>query len=79
LVDNAAINFCNQLDNGVPILPYEGPPNKNDKELKYLLSYLLSIRDHQDLRRINSRYFWLWKIQNAKTEDEALKYIVRRK
>jgi len=54
IVDNSLISFAFQLDNGIPILPFY--ENKKDKELLYLVSYLDSIINSDDLRIENKRF-----------------------
>ena len=39
IVDNALQSFVNQMNNGIPIIPYYD--NKDDRELKYLKKLLL--------------------------------------
>ena len=51
-MDNSATNFVNQLNNGVPILPYIGE-DQDDTELSALGKYLISIHDREDLTKIN--------------------------
>ena len=43
LIDNNALSFLMQIDNGIPIIPYY--ESKKDEELKELLIYLKSILD----------------------------------
>ncbi len=51
LVDNSAISFLTQIDNGIPILSYYD--KKDDNEFLELTQYLLSIKDKHDLRETN--------------------------
>ena len=53
IVDNASYSFGYQIDNGLPILPYYD--NKNDIELKNLISYLKSIHHVKDVREVNKK------------------------
>lgn len=48
IVDNSVISFAFQLNNGIPILPYEG--EEDDCELIYLLKFLDRIKDAKDVR-----------------------------
>ncbi|KRX03187.1 HAD-like domain [Pseudocohnilembus persalinus] len=58
LVDNAAYSFGNQLENGIPIIPYY--ENKNDQELRFLKDFLKQqILPLQDVRPFLSEYFKL--------------------
>ena len=58
LVDNSAINFVNQIDNGVPITSFVGD-NDSDHELKSLGKYLVNIARKGDLREHNRMHFKL--------------------
>lgn len=53
LVDNAAYSFGYQIENGVPIIPFYD--NYEDKELKYLTSYLKIFADVEDVRVLNQK------------------------
>lgn len=53
IVDNASYSFGYQIENGLPILPYYD--NKNDIELKNLISYLKSIHHVKDVREVNKK------------------------
>jgi CTD small phosphatase-like protein 2 len=63
LVDNAAYSYFNQLENGIPIIPYYD--DKDDQELLHLIHYvqeLIAINDAQEgssLRELNHKYFQL--------------------
>lgn len=52
-MDNASYSFGYQVENGLPILPYYD--NKNDIELKNLISYLKSIHHVKDVREVNKK------------------------
>ena len=52
LVDNSAISFLPQLENGVPILPFYDHED-DDVEFLDLTRYLMSIKDKDDLRICN--------------------------
>lgn len=51
IVDNLVHSFGQQVDNGIPILEYNGNPQ--DEELFYLEKYLLNCSKSQDLREFN--------------------------
>ena len=57
LVDNAAYSYINQLDNGIPIIPYYR--GKTDFELKALESYIQSLIFVKDVRTVNKKTFKL--------------------
>ncbi len=56
LVDNSAISFLPQLENGVPILPFYDHED-DDGEFLDLTRYLMSIKDKDDLRICNKQTF----------------------
>lgn len=55
IVDPRVTSFCLHLDNGIPILPWDGNPN--DDELIPLMQFLISISEEPDLRRPLREYF----------------------
>ena len=57
IVDNAAMCFALQLENGVPILPFYS--DKGDDELMHLVSYLKFISESNDVRVHNRKAFSL--------------------
>jgi len=57
LVDNFMPSFSFQIGNGIPILTWEG--DVQDKELKYLMRYLLEAKNYDDMREINQKRFHL--------------------
>lgn len=54
IVDNSVYAFWFQIDNGIPILPFEGV---QDRELEVLEMYLNRIANVDDVRPINRRMF----------------------
>eukprot|EP00884_Botryococcus_braunii_P018177 jgi/Botrbrau1/5042/Bobra.37_1s0008.1 len=48
IVDDKVENFCNHLDNVVPIIPFTGN-DPSDKELEWLLSVLQDLKDAADV------------------------------
>lgn len=48
IVDNNVSNFAFQMNNGIPILKWNG--DKNDKELEFLQNFLIQISSEHDLR-----------------------------
>ena len=63
IVDNFVYNFVNQLENGIPILPFYG--EKNDNELKKLLHYLQELSENDNMVEINSKNFNFEKLKNV--------------
>ena len=51
IVDNLTHSFAFQIDNGIPILPWNNDPE--DCELKHLTKYLIHISNFKDLRQAN--------------------------
>lgn len=74
LVDNSAISFAFQLDNGIPILPYYN--NKEDRELLHLIEYLKPIALEPDLREHNRVNFKLRDYLKYLTPREILENTV---
>ena len=48
IVDNCVIGFCFQLDNGIPIYPYEG--DENDNSLYDIAEFLIANKEALDIR-----------------------------
>lgn len=55
LVDNTALCFGYQKENGIPIVCYTG--QDNDQELTYLIDFLLYLNDFQDVREGIMKHF----------------------
>lgn len=60
-----------QLGNAIPIIPfYKG---KDDKQLLSLEIYLMSLKDVDDVRLINTRYFKLHEYIKYDSHDRLIK------
>jgi CTD small phosphatase-like protein 2 len=57
LIDNNAVSFGYQLDNGVPIISWYSDPN--DRELWNLIDYLKLLNIVKDVRQVNRHTFRL--------------------
>jgi len=63
LVDNAAYSYFNQLENGIPIIPFYD--DKEDQELLHLIEYVKNLIEIVDsdpavsFQELNHRYFQL--------------------
>jgi TFIIF-interacting CTD phosphatase-like protein len=55
IVDNNVYSFAFQLDNGIPIVPFEG--DKDDLELIKLMKYLVTLKDEADFRDLNKKTY----------------------
>ena len=55
IVDNTLISFAFQVSNGIPIDSYYG--GHSDNELMKLSSYLLILKDKDDVREYNTQSF----------------------
>lgn len=55
LVDNSALSYGYQIDNGIPIVPFYH--NYNDNELKNLAEYIKLLADVPDVREVNKKAF----------------------
>jgi CTD small phosphatase-like protein 2 len=57
IVDNMVHSFGKQVDNGIPILEYNGNPE--DQELIYLEKYLVNCSKYYDVREFNREFLKL--------------------
>jgi len=69
LVDNAMYSFVLQLNNGVPIIPFND--NKADLELQHLTSFLLNLRHAEDVRVVIKQHFKYEALVQAKDIQEC--------
>ena len=71
IVDNSALSFAFNVNNGIPILPYYD--NSRDEELKHLRYYLNCLREARvhDVRVHNDEAFSLMKLQMNNGCDSA--------
>ena len=62
IIDNSALSFALNIQNGVPILPFYD--NKEDQELDHLVFYLNGLKDSlvDDVRIPNEEAFGLSKL-----------------
>lgn len=67
IVDNLVHSFGFQLENGVPILEFFD--DKQDMELKFLVDYLLSAVQMEDIREYNREHLKIKNLLNFKLED----------
>ncbi|CAK58629.1 unnamed protein product (macronuclear) [Paramecium tetraurelia] len=70
LVDNSAISYLCQLDNGVPIIPYYD--NKQDKQLLQLAIYLNGMVGANDLREQNQTNLKNYLFAQLQTQEQVL-------
>ena len=59
IIDNSVLSFAFHLNNGIPVIPYYD--SKEDKELKLVALYLLSIADCDNVCSENIKHFQLEK------------------
>ena len=76
IVDNTCSSFSNQLDNGVPIVPYFY--REDDRELVKLRLFLLELyqimrRETDDVREVLKEYFKLALFQKFESQDELFR------
>ena len=50
-VDNCIYSYALQLENGIPIVPFNGDPK--DKELEDLLEYLIELQNYSNMAERN--------------------------
>lgn len=72
IVDNLVHSFGLQIDNGVPILEWDG--DKQDKELLYLVDYLIEASRVEDIREFNAERLKLRELANASLPHILIKY-----
>ena len=71
LVDNAPYSYMMQLGNAIPILPfYRG---KDDKQLYALETYLMALKEVEDVRLVNSRHFKLHEYLKYDSYDRLIR------
>ncbi|CAD8056115.1 unnamed protein product [Paramecium sonneborni] len=70
LVDNSAISYFYQLDNGVPIIPFYD--NKSDKQLLALAKYLNGMVGIDDIREYNQKNLKTYLLAKLQTQDQVL-------
>ena len=63
IIDNNSQAFALNLDNGIPILEWND--DENDKELKYILQYLLELAGSDDVRTFNRKVLKLEEFSNS--------------
>ena len=72
IVDNLSYCYAHQIDNGVPIVPYEGDDRVGrDKELIALSNYLKEAAMKASLSEFNKNYFKLEEIRISANWKEA--------
>ena len=57
IVDNTVASYYLNMENGIPIIDFEGNPN--DRALFHLTVYLKSLLYEEDVRDKISRDFWI--------------------
>ena len=72
IVDNNAHSFALQLDNGIPILEWKD--DRNDRELKYILHYLLELAGSDDVRTFNRKFLKLEELSNIQDIESIQNY-----
>jgi Dullard-like phosphatase family protein len=69
IIDNSALSFALNLDNGIPILPFYD--NKNDTELLTLANYLKELVNSKDIRIDNRKFIKYDQEDSSEKEDET--------
>lgn len=70
LVDNAMYSFVLQLNNGVPIIPFND--NKADTELHHLTSFLMKLKHSEDVRPFIKQHFRYEVLAKARDIPECI-------
>lgn len=73
LIDNCAYSYGFQLSNGIPIVPYH--EGRTDAELRYLESYLHTLRKQEDPLRFNKETFMTEKFSKVEDSQDAISLI----
>jgi CTD small phosphatase-like protein 2 len=69
LVDNASYSFGQQLENGIPIVPFYD--SKQDVELMVLGKYLERLAKAPSMKEVNKKTFRLREISECASVEEA--------
>ena len=67
IVDNMIYSFAFNLENGIPILNYEG--DKNDIEMIHVIKHLKHMKNFSNLRVENEKVYQLNMIYSSNIED----------
>jgi len=66
IVDNFTPSFSFQIDNGIPIITWEG--DAKDQELRYLMNYLREAKNYDDMRQYNRERLRLTELNEMQLE-----------
>lgn len=69
LVDSESFSFCFQIDNGVPLMPWNG--DSKDAEILHLTGYLIKLSQSEDIRTMNRERFKLRELANLTVRELA--------
>ena len=69
LVDSESFSFCFQIDNGVPIMPWNG--DSKDSEILHLTGYLIKLSHSDDIRSMNRDRFRLKELAKLTVKELA--------
>jgi Dullard-like phosphatase family protein len=69
IIDNSVLSFCNQIENGIPILPFYS--NRDDTELLDLILYLNHLYNANDIRVENKKIIGLQKYYQSNNENSC--------
>lgn len=72
LVDDSIISFSYQLENGIPILPFTGTDEYEDRQLLDLKDYLIKLVDVADVRNTILKTFRWKKFQKYYKEPQKI-------
>jgi len=74
-VDNCIYSYALQLENGIPIIPFDGNPN--DKELEYLLDYLIDLQNYSNMAERNDEIFKQSQFINYFNKEKDIKSTIK--
>ena len=67
LIDNEAFSFGYQMDNGIPLMSWDG--EETDSELLCLIDYLIKMHKCEDVRIINRNHLKLRELSSLSLEE----------
>ena len=67
VIDSEAFSFGYQIDNGIPLMPWDG--DETDSELLYLTGYLIKMHKCEDVRIINRNHLKLKELSSLSLKE----------
>jgi TFIIF-interacting CTD phosphatase-like protein len=73
-VDNCIYSYAFQLENGIPILPFNGDPT--DKTLQDLLVYLMELKDFNNIAERNDEVLKQSQFRGFFSKSATVEYMI---